>query len=242
MFRLLSLHPAPDITTRAAASLAGLDETAGRRALRELSRAQMLAEHVPGRYACHDLLRAYAADQARAHDSQPERTAAIRRLLDHYLHTAARGAFLLRPAHEPIELAAPAPGVTPERLADTQQALAWFKAERHIIAAAVTLAVQSGFGVHARELPRAMIFLSRQSSQLSAGPPDVPRAGEPRSGKKTLLTERSLCSLSPGQHRMIYGWAGRLRGDGQPRGPSPDRPRVVLLAQAGGGGSGSGSA
>jgi DNA-binding SARP family transcriptional activator len=164
MFRLLGLHRAPDITTRAAASLAGLDETAGRRALRELSRAQMLAEHVPGRYAFHDLLRAYAAEQGRAHDSQPERTAAIGRLLDHYLHTAAHGAFLLHPAHEPIKLAAPAPGVTPEPLANTQQALAWFKAEQHVAAAAVTLAVRSGFDVHAQEIPRAMMRFSRQSA------------------------------------------------------------------------------
>ena len=62
MFRLLGLHPDADITVPAAASLAGLDETAGRRLLRELSRAQMLSEHLPGRYAVHDLLRAYAAE------------------------------------------------------------------------------------------------------------------------------------------------------------------------------------
>jgi hypothetical protein len=156
MFRLVGLHAAPDITTHAAASLAGLDETTGRRALRELSRAQLLAEHVPGRYACHDLLHAYAADQARTHDSQPERTAAIGRLLDHYLHTAIHGAFLLHPASEPTELAAPAPGVSPEQLADTRQALAWFKAEQHVLVAVVVLALQAGFHVHAREICRAM--------------------------------------------------------------------------------------
>jgi hypothetical protein len=171
MFRLIGLHPVPDLTTRAAASLAGMDETAGRRVLRELSRAQMLAERIPGRYTFHDLLRAYAADQARAHDSKPERTAAIGRLLDHYLHTAAHGAFLLHPAREPIELAAPAPGVTPERLADTQQALAWFKAERHVLAAAVTLAVRSGFGVHAREIPLAMSLGHAPTYLTDAGPP-----------------------------------------------------------------------
>lgn len=68
VFRLLSLHPGPDITTHAAASLAGLDESAARRALRELSRAHVLAECMPGRYTCHDLLRGYAADQARTLD------------------------------------------------------------------------------------------------------------------------------------------------------------------------------
>jgi DNA-binding SARP family transcriptional activator len=75
MFRLLGLHPGGCITARGAASMAGLDETAGRRTLRELSRARMLNEHVPDRYTIHELLRAYARDQARAHDSWAQRTA-----------------------------------------------------------------------------------------------------------------------------------------------------------------------
>ncbi len=31
--------------------------------MRELARAHLIAEHVPGRYAFHDLVRAYAAEQ-----------------------------------------------------------------------------------------------------------------------------------------------------------------------------------
>jgi DNA-binding SARP family transcriptional activator len=65
MFRLLSLHPGSDIAAPAAASLAGRDEAEGRRMLRELSRAHLLAERSPGRYSCHALLRGYAAEQAR---------------------------------------------------------------------------------------------------------------------------------------------------------------------------------
>lgn len=72
MFRLLGLRSDPDITVPAAATLAGLDEPASRRLLRELSRAQMLSEHLPGRFSIHDLLRAYAADQARIHEEQPD--------------------------------------------------------------------------------------------------------------------------------------------------------------------------
>jgi hypothetical protein len=48
----------------------------------------LLAEHVPGRYALHDLLRAYACELACAQDSESDRQAAVRRVLDHYLHTA----------------------------------------------------------------------------------------------------------------------------------------------------------
>ena len=64
MFRLLGLHPGPDITAAAAASLAGIAAGQARQALRDLAAAHLIAEHAPGRYAFHDLLRAYAAEQA----------------------------------------------------------------------------------------------------------------------------------------------------------------------------------
>jgi DNA-binding SARP family transcriptional activator len=83
MFRLLGLHPGPDISVPAAASLAAQAEPDARRLLGELAHAHLIAEHVPGRYAFHDLLRPYAADQCHALDSQDEREAAIGRVLDH---------------------------------------------------------------------------------------------------------------------------------------------------------------
>ena len=46
----------------AAASLAGLPPRRGTPLLAELARANLVTEHGPGRYAMHDLLRAYAAD------------------------------------------------------------------------------------------------------------------------------------------------------------------------------------
>src|SRR5262249_51642734 len=58
MFRLLGLHPGADITVAAAASLAEAPPGQARALLTELSRAHLLAEHAPGRYAFHDLLRA----------------------------------------------------------------------------------------------------------------------------------------------------------------------------------------
>ena len=56
--------------------------------LAELDRANLITEHAPGRFTFHDLLRAYAADQAHAHDSGADRNAALQRMLDHYLHSA----------------------------------------------------------------------------------------------------------------------------------------------------------
>ena len=65
MFRLLGLHPGPDITEAAAASLAGVAADQAHRSLAELTAAHLVTEQVPGRFSFHDLLRAYAAEQAR---------------------------------------------------------------------------------------------------------------------------------------------------------------------------------
>jgi tetratricopeptide (TPR) repeat protein/transcriptional regulator with XRE-family HTH domain len=156
MFRLLGIHPGPDITVPAAASLAAIAEADARWLLRELDRAHLIAEHLPGRYAFHDLLRAHAAEQAHHTDSDTDRRAATGRMLDHYVHTATRGSLLLDPSKEPVVLAPPRPGAAAGRPADGQQALAWFEAEHHVLLAAVALAAGSGFDSHAWQLPWAM--------------------------------------------------------------------------------------
>jgi DNA-binding SARP family transcriptional activator len=156
MFRLLGLHAGPDISVPAAASLTATKQPETRRLLGELTRLHLIAEHVPGRYAFHDLLRAYAADQARARDSEPERHQAIGRVLDHYLHSAGHGAFMLSSTFEPVTLIPPGPGTSPEQPAGPRDALAWFDTEHLTLLAAVGLAMESGFGSHAWQLPWAM--------------------------------------------------------------------------------------
>jgi transcriptional regulator with XRE-family HTH domain/tetratricopeptide (TPR) repeat protein len=156
LFRLLGLHPGPDISLPAAASLASRAQAHVRGLLGELAHAHLIAEHVPGRYAFHDLLRAYAAEQAQAHDTEADREAAIGRVLDHYLHTAAGAALLLNPAKEPLVLVPPRPGATAGQPADYPQAMDWFEAEHHVLLGAVSLAAGSGFDRHAWQLPWAM--------------------------------------------------------------------------------------
>ena len=107
LFRLLSVHPGPDISLLAAAGLAGRDPDPTRHALDELTRAHLIIEHAPGRYSVHDLLRAYAADQAHAQESDVEREAALRRVIDFYLHTACGADHLLAPHRAPIRLDPP---------------------------------------------------------------------------------------------------------------------------------------
>jgi DNA-binding SARP family transcriptional activator/tetratricopeptide (TPR) repeat protein len=152
MFRLLGLHPGPDIGIAAAASLAAAGPDQVRLPLDELTQAHLLAEHAPGRYACHDLLRAYAAELALADDSHDTRDAAVRRVLDHYLHTAGHAAMLMEPHFDALTLSPPAPGVIPGRPATAQDAAAWFSAEHAGLLAAVRLAGQAGFDTHAWQL------------------------------------------------------------------------------------------
>ena len=156
MFRLLGVHPGPDITVPAAAALAGLPRAEGRQALDELASAHMITEHAPGRYAFHDLLRAYAAEQARSIDSEDSRRAALVRVLDHYLHTASAASLLLSPYRDPISLERPWPQSQPEEFTSRQQAMGWLQAERQVLLGAINLAADGGFSKHAWQLPWAV--------------------------------------------------------------------------------------
>jgi DNA-binding SARP family transcriptional activator len=159
MFRLLGLHPGPDITAAAAASLAGCSPPEAAGLLRELTRCHLLAEPAPGRYAFHDLLRAYAAEEVAVTDSDADRRAARGRMLDHYLHTARAADLQLYPQREPVTRTPPPPrpGVTLEAMADRPQARAWFEAEYRVLLAAINLAAEAGFDMHAWQLPWAMV-------------------------------------------------------------------------------------
>jgi DNA-binding SARP family transcriptional activator/tetratricopeptide (TPR) repeat protein len=154
MFRLLGLHPGPDIAVPAAASLARTTQLEARRMLGELAHGCLIAEHVPGRYAVHDLLRAYAVEQAHHADSDTGRHEAISRVLDYYLHTAAGAARLINPSMAPVVLTPPTPGAAAEQPADRRQAMAWFEAEHQVLLA--LLAAGSGSDTHAWQLPWTM--------------------------------------------------------------------------------------
>jgi tetratricopeptide (TPR) repeat protein/transcriptional regulator with XRE-family HTH domain len=184
MFRLLGLHPGPDISVPAAASLAAMTKSRARRLLGDLARTHLITEHMPGRYALHDLLRAYAAAQARDCDSASDRTAATNRLLGHYLHTAGPGSILLDLAREPIALGAAGSGIAPEPLAGAQQALAWFATEHEVLLAAVACAAGSGFDAIAWQLSWALVpFLeSRGRYQERAAILDTALAAATRLG------------------------------------------------------------
>jgi tetratricopeptide (TPR) repeat protein/transcriptional regulator with XRE-family HTH domain len=146
LFRLLSLAPGPDLPVEAAAALAGQPATGIGRLLERLASAHLVEEPSPGRYALHDLLRAYAASRAAQEEPEAERTAALGRLFAHYLYTADRAAHLLYPEklRLPVPPLAPDPAVT--RLDSSDAALAWLDAERPNLVATTRHAATAGHG------------------------------------------------------------------------------------------------
>ncbi len=98
LFRRLGLLAGVDFTAESAARLAD-------GSLDTLFAANLVEQHLPGRYRLHDLLRLYASDRARSDDSAEEREQALDRLYGWYLdatYTATRstGKLLLEPGTE----------------------------------------------------------------------------------------------------------------------------------------------
>ncbi|MBQ1117321.1 NB-ARC domain-containing protein, partial [Streptomyces sp. C3-3] len=127
LFRLLALNPGPDISTPAAAVLADQPQPATERLLARLA-ASHLIERTPtvrGRWQMHDLLRAYAQEQAAAvmdRGRAPRRRydQARDRLIHHYIQHAEAANTHLDPTGSPVSA----------RFTDREQALEWFDAER----------------------------------------------------------------------------------------------------------------
>jgi tetratricopeptide (TPR) repeat protein len=148
MFRLLGLHPGPDISTAAAAALAGVTPETGAGLLRELTGACLLTEDIPGRFACHDLLKAYAREQAGNNDSDTEQSRALTSVFDYYLMASAAAMDALMPA-EQHRRSSPH-GICPAAFALSGPAAArgWLDAERPTLLAVIAQAAAHGWPGH----------------------------------------------------------------------------------------------
>lgn len=152
VFRLLGLHPGPDVSVPAIASLAGTPVVQTAQTLAVLVRASLVSEQVPHRYVLHDLLRAYAAEQVGAHDPEEERQEALGRLFDYYLRTAHAAGLLLHNQRDPINLPPARPGVAVTPIPDRDEAWRWLAREHQALLAAVALAADTRFDTHAWQL------------------------------------------------------------------------------------------
>ncbi|EST39464.1 hypothetical protein N566_01835, partial [Streptomycetaceae bacterium MP113-05] len=109
-FRLLGLADGPDISLHAAAALLALGPDDAEDVLESLVDTSLLESAAPGRYRFHDLVRLYARQCAeRDEQSACRREAALSRLLDFYLATAAGVYALDQPGERLVDhLAKPA--------------------------------------------------------------------------------------------------------------------------------------
>jgi tetratricopeptide (TPR) repeat protein len=116
-----------------------------------LTSAHLLAEHRPGRFTLHDLLRSWATELALESDHD-ERDAALRRVLDHYVYSAHEAALLIEPLRQPIPLSQPAAGVTLRCPADREHALEWFGTEYAGLSSAIEQSHAAGLYTHTWQL------------------------------------------------------------------------------------------
>ncbi|MFC8079260.1 ATP-binding protein [Streptomyces sp. NPDC057307] len=129
LFRLLGLHPGPEFGLRAAAALAAVPVPRTRQLLDSLVNAHLLEQMGPDRYQFHDLLRAYATDQANHEETAGEREAALYRVLDWYLHGADAAQTWISPDEQHAALTPSGDDVRSSEFADYDSAVDWAERE-----------------------------------------------------------------------------------------------------------------
>jgi DNA-binding SARP family transcriptional activator len=164
MFRLLGLWTGPSIARPAAAAMAGQPGHDAAEALEILVDAHLLETPEPDVYRFHDLLRVYAADLARAQESEQDRLAAVTRLLSWYLHAVEAAATVISPQHKRVPLGPAPPQLELPAFRTLEEAVRWCEAERAGLVAATRLAAESELPEFAWQLAAAaMSFFYRRS-------------------------------------------------------------------------------
>jgi tetratricopeptide (TPR) repeat protein len=143
LLRLAALHPGQDLEVHAAAALAGTDVSTARAGLQRLCQDHLL-QQAAGRYAFHDLIRTYAAVRAGDEDSPPQRRAALTRLSDFHLASAAAAMDVLHPAEVHRRPRIDAPGSALPDLTDPAAARAWLDTESPTLTTLAAHATRDG--------------------------------------------------------------------------------------------------
>jgi NB-ARC domain len=142
-FGLLSLPDGPDLGVAAAARLLDQPEPTTQRLLERLVDAQLLETPRPGRYQFHDVVRLHARQHATRQHPQPERLAALTRLIGFYTATGWHTDTLIDPGSARPATADPRWTHGGLRFADDVAAMDWLEAERGNLLAAITQAAQA---------------------------------------------------------------------------------------------------
>jgi tetratricopeptide (TPR) repeat protein/transcriptional regulator with XRE-family HTH domain len=158
VFALLGLHPGEDLDVHAVAALTGTTVGQARQVLGRLHRASLVQAAGPDRYVLHDLLRAYAREQAVAAEQEGARDPggrcqqALTRLFDYYLAAAVAAMDVQYPAGaRPRPQVPPSAAAVPAMSGDTE-ARAWLDRERANLVAVVVHCTGHGWPRHAAGL------------------------------------------------------------------------------------------
>ncbi|WP_285699457.1 tetratricopeptide repeat protein [Actinomadura sp. NBRC 104412] len=144
MFRLLALHPGPDISVPAATALSGATTAQTRRLLDTLARAHLLVETPAGRYRLTGPPREYATELAVTEGGEDDADSAVRRALSWYLHTADDARDALSTQRRTISLSLHGRQAQAHPFASMWDAHQWCEAERVNLMAAARHAAATG--------------------------------------------------------------------------------------------------
>ncbi|MEU5697011.1 BTAD domain-containing putative transcriptional regulator [Actinosynnema sp. NPDC020468] len=138
-FALIGIAPGPDIGLPAASALLGRPMSETRAVLRGVEHASLLEQDAEGRYRMHDLVRQYAAGVP-VRDGE----AALRRVVEHHVRTAAAASRLVAPNLGDPTRGLDRPRHPGERLTSREQAWAWYHRERLCVLAVQRTAADLG--------------------------------------------------------------------------------------------------
>ncbi|MFF4254263.1 BTAD domain-containing putative transcriptional regulator [Streptomyces sp. NPDC001663] len=202
-FRLLGLADGPDISLAAAAAVLDLPVEETEDLLESLVDTSLLESAAPGRYRYHDLVRLYARACAERDEWPPSgRDAAMSRLLDFYLATAAGVYLIERPGDRLVDHLERAeyPGLT---FSDRHAAQDWLYSEAVSLLACVRQSARPETIRRAVDVLWAAVDLaesganSREYEAVAERLREVAReAQEPRAQARALITLAYAHSLT----------------------------------------------
>jgi len=195
-FALTGLHPGQDFDILAAAALTGTTAARVRTMLSQLVRGSLLQAIGSGRYGMHDLLRAYAREQAGARDTGSGYRHALTRLFDYYLAAAAAAMDVLFPAEAHLRPRTSAADAVLPAMPGHKEARAWLDGERANLVSAVAYCAAHGWPGHATGLADTLFRYLISGSHLTEAETIYGHALQAAQGVGDLAAEaRALSGL-----------------------------------------------
>ncbi|MFI6450600.1 AfsR/SARP family transcriptional regulator [Streptosporangium amethystogenes] len=151
-FRMLGLHPGPDIGIDEVTALTGLSSREVNAALNKLISAHLIQYGTNGRFNVHDLISLFARERGESDDTESLRHAALIRLFDWYLHTARAAMEHVHTDHSGIALISAPPSHGIPAFDDYDSATTWLDTEYPALISAVNYAAAHGWPGHAWQI------------------------------------------------------------------------------------------